>query len=103
MESHRSVQLGCGTFVIIVIIVIVFGNVAAQDLQRDMASLRNEMRALRDSVRVLQKSVEELRDAVLPAKSDSGAMDAGLSEDGAASDDPPLVFPGPPPPLPVDD
>lgn len=72
MESNRSVQLGCGTLILIIIIVVVFGNVAAQDLQRDMAALRDEMRALRDSVQVLRKTVEDLRETVAPAPGAAG-------------------------------
>ena len=105
MESHRSVQLGCGTLVIIVIIVVVFGNVAAQDLQRDMNSLRNEMRALRDSVRVLQQTVEELREAVAPAQGAAEEAPTPETEYGDEPDEtaPRSVLRTPAPPLPVNE
>lgn len=89
MESNRSVQLGCGTLILIIIIVVVFGNVAAQDLQRDMAALRDEMRALRDSVQVLRKTVEELRETVAPGP--DAARQTELMPDSGA----PLAAPPP--------
>ena len=50
----RKVQLGCGTLILIALIVIVFGSGAVSD---DVEDLEREVRALREEIVLLREEV----------------------------------------------
>jgi hypothetical protein len=64
MRDDRSVQLGCGTLLIILLIVIFFGNRGLDDLGDRLTKLDAKVDLLQREVSALRVSVEKLRDEV---------------------------------------
>ena len=40
MDMGRKVSLGCGTLILIVLIVVIFGNLGSKDVEREVRGLR---------------------------------------------------------------
>lgn len=55
-ESNRPVSLGCGTLILIALIVLIFSN-ANDDRGRQLRQLRSDVQALTDEVRALRTSI----------------------------------------------
>jgi chaperonin cofactor prefoldin len=64
IREDRSVQLGCGTLLIILLIVAFFGNRGLDDLEDRLTALDAKVDALQREVRGLRASVEKLREEV---------------------------------------
>jgi hypothetical protein len=62
-ETNSSVSLGCGTLILIAIIVAIFSN--GSDISSDIQNLRSEVRELAQEVKDL-RTVIEVRDAEQP-------------------------------------
>ncbi len=61
-DKRDTVQLGCGTLILIAIIVLIFsGGSRTEELNRDVKSLRQE-------VLVLQEKIDTLTHALVPAE-----------------------------------
>jgi len=56
MDNNQKVGLGCGTLILIALIVLIFGNAGSDELRRDIKVLRQEVSSLEHSVRTLQTS-----------------------------------------------
>ena len=54
MENSQKVGLGCGTLILIAIIVLIFGNAGSEELSQDIQQLRQEVRQLSGSVERLE-------------------------------------------------
>lgn len=61
-DSNRPVSLGCGTLILIALIVLIFSN-ASDDGKKQLRQLRSEVQALTKEVRDLRESIED-REAV---------------------------------------
>jgi cell division protein FtsB len=64
MRDDRSVQLGCGTLLIILLIVIFFGNRGLDDLGNRLTKLDAKVDVLQQEIQGLRTSVEKLREDV---------------------------------------
>jgi len=64
MREDRGVQLGCGTLLIILLIVIFFGNRGLDDLEDRLTKLDAKVDALQLEIRGLRASVDRLREEV---------------------------------------
>lgn len=59
-DHQQKVSLGCGTLILIAIIVLIFsGGGKTSALQREIADLRNEVRNLGSEVRSLRLAFEQ--------------------------------------------
>jgi hypothetical protein len=61
MADDRKVSLGCGTLILIALIVLIFGNANRSD---DVAGVERELRELQADVLQLRRAVEEQTDKV---------------------------------------
>ncbi len=64
MKDDRSVQLGCGTLLVILLIVVFFGNRGLDDLGDRLTKLDAKVDVLQQEIRALRASVEKLREDV---------------------------------------
>jgi len=58
MENSQKVGLGCGTFILIAIIVLIFGNAGNEELSRDIQQLQQEVSDLTSAVQQLESKLE---------------------------------------------
>jgi outer membrane murein-binding lipoprotein Lpp len=58
MENSQKVGLGCGTFILIAIIVLIFGNAGNEELSQDIQQLRQQVSDLTSSVQQLESKLE---------------------------------------------
>lgn len=59
-DHQQKVSLGCGTLILIAIIVLIFsGGGKTNQLQREITDLRNEVRNLGSEVRSLRTTLEQ--------------------------------------------
>ena len=69
LAKGQEVSLGCGTLILIALIVLIFGGRGTSDLQRDVRALRSEVVELKKSVdaqaseiRTLHQKLDEAKD-----------------------------------------
>jgi hypothetical protein len=60
MDKGQKVQLGCGTLILIALIVIVFGNQGGHDATSEINNLRNEIQKLQQAVTAQTRQIESL-------------------------------------------
>lgn len=67
-QESRSdkVSLGCGTLILIALIVLIFGRGGTGDLEREVRSLRTAVAELKASVDAQSAEISTLREAVTP-------------------------------------
>lgn len=58
LAQGQEVSLGCGTLIIIALIVIFFAGDDNKDLERELRTLRNEVVELRTSIESLEEAIE---------------------------------------------
>ena len=59
MDSSQKASLGCGTLILIAIIVLIFGNAGNKELSQDMQQLRQQVSGLDSSVQQLETALQE--------------------------------------------
>ena len=59
MDSSQKASLGCGTLILIAIIVLIFGNAGNEELSQDMQQLRQQVSGLDSSVQQLETALQE--------------------------------------------
>ena len=64
MEKNQSVSLGCGTLILIALIVLILGNADSDKIREEIKVLRSEVGDLQSSVQDLSQQNIELRKAV---------------------------------------
>ena len=64
MENDRKMTLGCGTLVLIALIVLIFGNISVDETTKEVKRLRQEVQALGHMVSSQGHEIEEMRDDV---------------------------------------
>jgi len=57
MEKDQKMTLGCGTLILIALIVLIFGNISVDRTTTHVVQLRNEVSQLRQEVQRLQRMV----------------------------------------------
>ena len=69
LVKQQGVSLGCGTLILIALIVLIFGGRGVDDLQREVRALRSEVGELKKSVdaqageiKVLQQKIDEAKE-----------------------------------------
>jgi hypothetical protein len=58
MDKNKKVSLGCGTLILIALIVLILGNAGSDDVSQDIRALRHDLSRLESSVRTLQATLE---------------------------------------------
>lgn len=64
----QQVSLGCGTLVLIALIVLFFSNRGTSDLEREVHGLRTEVTELKKAINAQSGEIRQLRDRLPPAK-----------------------------------
>ncbi len=59
MDNSQKANLGCGTLVLIAIIVLIFGNAGNDEMSQDMQQLRQQVSGLNTSVQQLETALQE--------------------------------------------
>jgi hypothetical protein len=77
-EHTQKATLGCGTLILIALIVAIFSNHGADDIDRGLVeSLRNDVKELKKSIDAQSQEIRDLRQALKkaePAKKTAEAM-----------------------------
>jgi len=58
MDNNQKASLGCGTLILIAIIVLIFGNAGNEELSQDMQQLRQQVSGLNTSVQQLEAALQ---------------------------------------------
>ena len=61
MRSESKVSLGCGTLILIALIVMVFSNTANHDNEKELVELRIEVREMKSATEAQTREIEQLR------------------------------------------
>jgi hypothetical protein len=66
VEENRTqqVSLGCGTLILIALIVLIFGGGGGSEVKRKLDDLQREVRQLRTSVEAQTTEIQQLRERV---------------------------------------
>jgi Sec-independent protein translocase protein TatA len=65
-KRAQQVSLGCGTLILIALIVLIFSGRGAGDLEREVRGLRSEVGDLRKAVEAHSAEIRQLRDRLPP-------------------------------------
>jgi Sec-independent protein translocase protein TatA len=73
-ESQKeNVSLGCGTLILIALIVLIFGGGSTKDLEREVASLKTSVAELKTAVDSQTTEIRELRQQLAAPGANAGA------------------------------
>jgi uncharacterized coiled-coil protein SlyX len=61
MGPHATTGIGCGTLLVIALIVLLLGNLGGRDVEKSLATLEAEVRALRATVQAQSDQLKLLR------------------------------------------
>ena len=64
MEKNQKVSLGCGTLILIALIVLILGNASDDEFRQEIKALRNDVRELQSSLDAQSRQIDELEAAV---------------------------------------
>jgi predicted ribosome quality control (RQC) complex YloA/Tae2 family protein len=59
MNQNDKVSLGCGTLILIVLIVMIFGNMGSQNLEPQIHSLKNSIQDLERTTGKLENKIDQ--------------------------------------------
>jgi Sec-independent protein translocase protein TatA len=68
LVKREEVSLGCGTLILIALIVLIFGRGGTGDLEREVRALRSEVGELKKAVEAQTGQVKALQDKLDKAK-----------------------------------
>lgn len=77
-NQQQTVSLGCGTLILIALIVLFFSRPGTDKLEREIQGLRGEVGELRETVNELRQEIQQLRPALhelQPRPGDVGQRD----------------------------
>jgi Sec-independent protein translocase protein TatA len=72
LVQGQEVSLGCGTLVLIALIVLIFCGRGSSDVEREIRRLRSEVGELKSAIEAQSAEFRRLRDRLPPAKADGG-------------------------------
>ena len=61
MESNQKVGLGCGTLILIALIVIIFSGTHNSEIKQELQQLQTEIRSLQSMVEAQRASIQKLQ------------------------------------------
>ena len=61
MESNQKVSLGCGTLILIALIVMIFSGTPNRDIKQELQQLQTEVRSLQSMVEAQRASIQKLQ------------------------------------------
>jgi hypothetical protein len=64
MDKNQKVSLGCGTLILIALIVIIFGNADSDKLRHDIQTLSNDVKSLQSSIQSQSRQIYELKEVI---------------------------------------
>ena len=64
MDKSQRATLGCGTLILIVLIVIVFGNMGGKDAAEQVRALRDDVQKLGQAVTAQTRQIESLEQRI---------------------------------------
>ncbi len=80
-HGDKAVSLGCGTLIIIALIVVFLGRPDLGPLENEIVGLREEIYDLREEVTTLNTQVNLLRSEVLALRDESQLSDAVIIDE----------------------
>ena len=84
MDSNRSVSLGCGTLILIILIVVIFGNMANKEVQQEVQQLNGRLDRMEALLEAQAATLDGLRAAVEALAGRQGE-NSSLHDDAPAS------------------
>ena len=85
-DSNNKASLGCGSLILIAVIVLIFGNAGKdKDLLREVRSLKADLNSLKlnassDNSRELKSEIAELKTAIAAQSATLAKIQAGLEK-----------------------
>ncbi|XZE45828.1 hypothetical protein SH467x_001085 [Pirellulaceae bacterium SH467] len=70
LAEGQEVNLGCGTLILIALIVLIFSRSKTGDLEREIEGLRTEIRELKSAVEGQSVRLQELQSTLTKAKAE---------------------------------
>lgn len=67
-DNSQSVSLGCGTLILIALIVLFFSRSNTDDLQKDVRQLQQDVRNLETTVKAQTATIDRLNQRLAPAE-----------------------------------
>lgn len=64
MEKNQKVSLGCGSLILIALIVLILGNADQEELGKEIQALGAEVKSLESSIRQQSREIQELKKAL---------------------------------------
>lgn len=66
LVQGQEVSLGCGTLILIALIVLIFGRGNTNELERQVDALRTDVQQLRTTIEEQSQQIQELRKQLVP-------------------------------------
>jgi cell division protein FtsB len=66
-NQQTTVSLGCGTLILIALIVLIFSQGASDDVRREIQMLRQEVQSLTQSIKALEAELKDRDPSTPPA------------------------------------
>ena len=64
MEKNEKVSLGCGSLILIALIVLIFANTGKDELRADIKALDADVKSLQSSIQLQSQQLQELTRAI---------------------------------------
>jgi peptidoglycan hydrolase CwlO-like protein len=65
---QQQATLGCGSLILIALIVIIFSQSGAKELEKDVKALSGEVKSMKQSVEMQSTQIKELRESIEKGK-----------------------------------
>jgi cell division protein FtsL len=75
-EHTQKATLGCGTLILIALIVAIFSNSGSNDVERELGSLRGDVQELKKAIDAQSQQIRDLHDAFKRPESAPKAAEA---------------------------
>lgn len=68
MEKSQKASLGCGSLILIALIVLIVGNAGRDELRQEIKTLDADVKSLQSAIQVQSLQIMELRQAIEASK-----------------------------------
>ena len=75
MESNQRVRLGCGTLILIALIVMIFSGTPNRDIKQELQQLQTEIRSLQSMVEAQRASIQKLQRTIEDSRKPESSWD----------------------------
>ena len=64
MDKNQKATLGCGTIILIALIVIIFGNMGGKDAAEQVRGLRQDVQKLEQAITIQTQEIDSLKQRI---------------------------------------